>query len=158
MPVRKNKAQGAKQREFSSMTVEQVMETKVQSVHLRTKGDVIASLMIEGFGAVPVIDQRRKLIGIVSEHDLLTALDEGRELGTVTAGEVMTGNPYSVPPATNLATLVHVLRASDLVRVPVVDDKNRLIGIIARRDVLRVYLAAGPLAAGPSGKKPATRK
>lgn len=153
MPVRKNKAQGAKRQDFSSMTVEQVMETKVQSVHLRTKGDVIASLMIEGFGAVPVVDQRRKLVGIVSEHDLLAALDEGKELGTVTAGEVMTGNPYSIPPATNLATLVHVLRASDLVRVPVVDDKNRLIGIIARRDVLRVYLAAGP-----SAGKPKTRK
>jgi CBS domain-containing protein len=39
--------------------------------------------------------------------------------------------------------LVHVLRASDLVRVPVVDDKDRLVGIIARRDVLRTYLATG---------------
>jgi predicted transcriptional regulator len=119
------------------------METKVQSVHLRTKGDVIASLMIEGFGAVPVIDRQRKLIGIVTEHDLLAAIDDGHGLGTVTAGEIMVGNPYSIRPETNLGTLAHVLRASDLVRVPVVDDKERLVGIIARRDVLRTYLSAG---------------
>ncbi|MBX3335127.1 MAG: CBS domain-containing protein, partial [Nitrospira sp.] len=42
---------------------------------------------------------------------------------------------------TTLGTLVHVLRASDLVRVPVVNKKDKLIGIIARRDVLRTYLA-----------------
>jgi CBS-domain-containing membrane protein len=130
-------------KDVSSMTVKQVMETRVQSVHPRTKGDVIASLMIEGFGAVPVVDRHRKLTGIVSEHDLLAAIDDGGSLGALTAGEIMTGNPYSVRPETNLGTLVHVLRASDLVRVPVVDAKDRLVGIIARRDVLRTYLGNG---------------
>ena len=55
----------------------------------------------------------------------------------------MTANPYSVKPETTLGTLVHVLRASDLVRVPVVNAKDKLVGIIARRDVLRTYLATG---------------
>jgi CBS-domain-containing membrane protein len=139
MPTKKVRA--AKVRDVSSMTVKQVMEKRVQSVHLRTKGDVIASLMIEGFGAVPVIDKTGTLVGIVSEHDLLGAIDDGQSLGGLTAGEVMTGNPYSVRPETDLGTLVHVLRASDLVRVPVVDAKDRLVGIIARRDVLRTYLS-----------------
>jgi CBS domain-containing protein len=57
----------------------------------------------------------------------------------------MTGNPYSVRPETILGTLIHVFRASDLVRVPVVDASDRLVGIIARRDVLRTYLSAGPI-------------
>ncbi|MDH4098925.1 MAG: CBS domain-containing protein [Nitrospira sp.] len=142
MPTKK-KVRVVKKQDFVSMTVKQVMETRVQSVHLRTKGDVIASLMIEGFGAVPVIDKTRRLAGIVSEHDLLGAIDDGQSLDALTAGEVMTGNPYSVRPETDLGTLVHVLRASDLVRVPVVDAKDRLVGIIARRDVLRTYLSAG---------------
>jgi|SRR5512147_1144029 CBS domain-containing protein len=141
MPTKK--LQVARAKEFPSMTVKEVMETRVQSVHLRTKGDVIASLMIEGFGAVPVIDKTGTLVGIVSEHDLLGAIDDGLKLGALTAGEVMTGNPYSVRPETDLGTLVHVLRASDLVRVPVVDAKDRLVGIIARRDVLRTYLSVG---------------
>jgi CBS domain-containing protein len=147
MPTKKTvRPPGVK--DFSSMTVRHVMETRVQSAHLGTKGDVIASLMIEGFGAVPVIDGQRKLAGIVSEHDLLAAIDDGHRLDALTAGDIMTGNPYSVRPETTLGALVHVLRASDLVRVPVVDAEDRLIGIIARRDVLRTYLSNG----SPKGK------
>ena len=140
---RKKKAGSAKAKDFDSITVGQVMEKRVQFARLKTKGDVIASLMIEGFGAVPVVDGGRRLAGIVSEHDLLAAMDDGHELGRITAGDIMTGNPYSVRPETTVGTLVHVLRASDLVRVPVVDAKDKLVGIIARRDVLRAYLAAG---------------
>lgn len=142
MRTRKKVGTG-KKKDFASMTVKQVMEKQVQFAHLKTKGDVIASLMIEGFGAVPVIDGERKLAGIVSEHDLLAAIDDGHKLGAVTAGDIMTCNPYSVRVETNLGTLVHVLRASDLVRVPVVDAKDKLVGIVARRDLLRTYLAAG---------------
>lgn len=142
MPTKK-RAEVRKAKDFASMTVKQVMERRVQSARPRTKGDVIASLMIEGFGSVPVIDAKGKLAGIVSEHDLLAAIDDGHSLGALTAGDIMTGNPYSVRAETTLGTLVHVLRASDLVRVPVVDAKDRLVGIIARRDVLRAYLGNG---------------
>lgn len=137
------RAKVVKVKDFDSMTVGQVMEKEVQYVRLRTKGDVIASLMIEGFGAVPVVENGRKLSGIVSEHDLLAAIDDHHHLDAVAAKDIMTSNPYSVRAETTLGTLVHVLRASDLVRVPVVDAEDKLIGIIARRDVLRTYLAAG---------------
>jgi CBS domain-containing protein len=139
MPTKKARARKSP-KNVASLTVKDVMEKHVQFARLKTKGDVIASLMIEGFGAVPVIDNGRRLAGIVSEHDLLAAIDDGHELGRITAGDIMTGNPYSVRTETTLGTLVHVLRASDLVRVPVVDAKDRLVGIIARRDVLRTYL------------------
>jgi CBS domain-containing protein len=142
MPTKK-KVQTVMKKAFGEMTVKQVMQRQVQSAHLTTKGDVIASLMIEGFGAVPVVDAKDKLLGIVSEHDLLAAMDDGHKLGAVAASEIMTCNPYSIHPEAILPTLVHVFRASDLVRVPVVDAKDKLVGIIARRDVLRAYLAAG---------------
>lgn len=140
---RAKRATVGKVKDFDSMTVGQVMEKEVQSVRMRAKGDVIASLMIEGFGSVPVVESGRKLAGIVSEHDLLAAVDDGHRLGAVSAKDMMTANPYSVRTETTLGTLVHVLRASDLVRVPVVDEKDTLVGIIARRDVLRAYLATG---------------
>jgi CBS domain-containing protein len=145
MPTKKKtkKAGAGTKKEFGLMMVKQVMQKQVQSAHLKTKGDVIASLMIEGFGAVPVVDAKDKLLGIVSEHDLLAALDDGRKLGDVVASDIMTFNPYSIHPEAMLSTLVHVFRASDLIRVPVVDAKDKLVGIIARRDVLRAYLAAG---------------
>ena len=142
MPTKK-KARARTKKPFDVKTVKQVMQKQVQAAHLTTKADVIASLMIEGFGAVPVVDSKDKLLGIVSEHDLLAAMDDGHKLAAVTAGDIMMYNPYSIRPETTLSTLVHVLRASDLIRVPVVDAKDKLVGIIARRDILRTYLAAG---------------
>ena len=140
---KRKKAKTSKVKDFDSMTVSQVMEKDVQSVSLKMRGDMIATLLIEGVGAVPVVEKGRKLAGIVSEHDLLAAVDDGHQLGAVTAKDVMTANPYSVRAETTMGTLVHVLRASDLVRVPVVNVKNKLVGIIARRDVLQTYLATG---------------
>ena len=137
------KTRVVKVKDFDSMTVSQVMEKDVQSVPLKMKGDLIAALLVEELGAVPVVEKGRKLAGIVSEHDLLAAVDDGHQLGAIRAKDVMTANPYSVRAETTLGTLVHVLRASDLVRVPVVDAKDKLIGIIARHDVLRTYLATG---------------
>jgi len=145
MPTKKKpkKARIRTKQVFDVMTVKQVMQKQVQAVHLKTKGDIVALLMVEGFGAVPVVDSKDKLLGIVSEHDLLAAMDDGHKLGAVAAGDIMTFNPYSIHPEAMLPTLVHVFRASDLIRVPVVDAKDKLVGIIARRDVLRAYLAAG---------------
>jgi CBS domain-containing protein len=131
MPTKKTVRTG-KKKEFELMTVKQVMQKQVQSAHLKTKGDVIASLMIEGFGAVLVVDAKDKFLGIVSEHDLLAAMDDGHKLGAVAASEIMTFNPYSIHLEVMLPTLVHVFRASDLIRVPVVDAKDILVGIIAR--------------------------
>jgi CBS domain-containing protein len=129
--------------DFGKRQVGEIMETNVQSVHSYTKADVIASRMIEGFGAVPVVDNQQRLIGIVSEHDLLSSLNRGQRWGDLTAEDVMTRSPYSIRPETTIATLVHVLQASNLIRVPVVDAQDKLIGIVARRDILRAYLAAG---------------
>lgn len=141
--MKKKKKAKVKVKDFDSMTVNQVMERDVQFVPLKMKGDLIAALLTEGFGAVPVVEKGRKLVGIVSEHDLLAAVDDHHQLSAVTAKDIMTTNPYSVRPETTLGTMVHVLRASDLVRVPVVNAKDKLIGIIARRDLLQAYLATG---------------
>lgn len=129
--------------DFSRLTVARFMEKDVQIGHLQTKADVLASQMIEGFGAVPIVDEQQRLIGIVSEHDLLSSLERGHNWSKLAAGDIMSPNPYSVRPETELGTLIHVLRASQMIRVPVVDAQGKLIGIIARRDILRGYLNYG---------------
>ena len=90
---------------------------------------------------LPVVDGK-KFVGFVSEFDLLTALRKGKKLNEVTAGEIMTANPVSVTQDTNVMTLIDVLQNNHLIRVPVVDSTGKLIGIVARRDLLRSYLHA----------------
>ena len=51
---------------FDHLRVADVMEKDVQFGHEQTKGDVLASLMIEGFGGVPIVDGNQRLVGIVT--------------------------------------------------------------------------------------------
>jgi CBS-domain-containing membrane protein len=127
---------------FGQMTVGAIMEKEVQSADKETESNMLASYMMEGFGSVPIIDENKKLLGIVSEFDLLTALRKGKNLNEVKAGEIMTANPVSVTQDTNVMTLIDVLQNNHLIRVPVVDSTGKLIGIVARRDLLRGYLQA----------------
>ena len=127
---------------FGQLTVGSVMETEVQSGMKDSEAKLLASYMMEGFGSIPIIDETSKLVGIVSEFDLLKALRKGKNLEEVVAGDIMTPNPVSVTQDTNVLTLIDVLQNNHLIRVPVVDSKGKLIGIVARRDLLRGYLQA----------------
>ena len=127
---------------FGHLTVGSVMEKAVQSGTKEDSAKILASYMMDGFGSVPIVDGNSKLVGIVSEFDLLNALRKGKKLEDVMAGEIMTPNPVSVTQDTNVMTLIDVLQNNHLIRVPVVDSSGKLIGIIARRDLLRGYLQA----------------
>ena len=125
---------------FGKLTVGAIMEKQVQSAEKDTKAEMIASYMMEGFGSVPIVDENNKLVGIVSEFDLLAALRKGEKLKDVAAGEILTPNPVSVTQDTDVVTLMDVLQNNHLIRVPVLDKVGNLIGIVARRDLLRGYL------------------
>ncbi len=127
---------------FGQLTVGTIMEMQVQSAMKDTGAELLASYMMDGFGSVPIVDDQNKLVGIVSEFDLLGALRQGKKLEEVTAGEILTANPISVTKDTDVMTLVDVLQNNHLIRVPVLDNKGSLIGIVARRDLLRGYLQA----------------
>ena len=125
---------------FGKLTVGAIMEKQVQSAEKDTTAEMIASYMMDGFGSVPIVDENNKLVGIVSEFDLLAALRKGKKLQDVTAGEILTANPVSVTQDTDIVTLMDVLQNNHLIRVPVLDNVGNLIGIVARRDLLRGYL------------------
>jgi CBS domain-containing protein len=130
---------------FDRLRVADIMEQEVQFGHEQTKGDVLASLMIEGFGGVPIVDGNQRLLGIVTEFDLLAVLDSGKKLSDISAGQIMTRETISVTPHTDIRTLIYVLQTNHAIRVPVVDNKDgKLLGIVARRDILLGYVSSNP--------------
>ncbi len=139
-PAKRASGAARKPMRFEDLTVKDIVKQRVQSARPDLTCDKVASLLLKAGGAVPVIDKSKHLLGMVSEHDVLAALDEGHVWGTQTARDLMSANPYSVRPETSLPTLVHVLTESDLLSVPVVNEKNRLLGMVTRRDVVRAAL------------------
>ncbi len=143
VPARRAAGQGRAGAEFEQRTVKDILNKRVQPASPGMKGDKVAALLVKQGYAVPVVDKARRLVGVVSEHDLLSALDAGRIWKEQQADELMTANPYSVRPETTLSTLVHVLTESDLLSAPVVNEANRFLGVVTRLDVVRTVLRSG---------------
>jgi CBS domain-containing protein len=90
---------------------------------------------------VPVVDAEGTLIGIVTEYDLLQAMIDGRDLRKILATEVMSAHPLTVTEDQTLDQVADLFQDRYVTRVPVVRNK-KLVGILARRDLLFGYMKA----------------
>lgn len=128
---------------FDDLKAEQFMQ---DAVHFYQKGDSGEKLAREmtagGFGSVPIVDTNGQVIGLVTEFDVLKAIREGKKLSDITAVEIMTSNPWTVGLKTSAPELIQSLQDHHLIRMPVVDDKGKLVGIVARRDILEGHVKA----------------
>jgi len=125
-----------------TLTVGQLMQDAVTTCTPRTDGSTLASLMTRrNFGSLPVVESDGTLVGIVSEYDLLQAMIEGRDLRKILATEIMSAHPVSVTEDQTLAQVAELFQDRYITRVPVVRNK-KLVGILARRDLLFGYLKA----------------
>jgi CBS domain-containing protein len=101
-----------------------------------------ALLCSHGFTAAPVVDAGGGLVGIASEADLVRGriIPDGSAVAPEpdpAVGEVMTPAPATMRPEDDLADVVALMLDARLRSIPIVDD-GKLVGIVTRRDVLRV--------------------
>jgi CBS domain-containing protein len=92
----------------------------------------------ENIGSIPVIENRQsqKLVGIVTDRDLaLKIVAEGRDPQTTKVEEVMTHNVVTCRADDDLQKALAAMANHQLRRIPVVDNDNRIVGIIAQADV-----------------------
>ncbi len=139
-----------------SSTVKDVMSTHVIAVRPSTGyKEMAAMLRDQRVSAFPVIDDGNKVIGIVSESDLLVkeAL-EGTVPGTLhslaqrhvrsqvtglTAADLMTRRAVTIGPDEPASHAARLMYSKRVKRLPVVSEDGTLIGIVTRSDVLSVY-------------------
>ena len=125
-----------------TLTVRQLMQSAVMTVRPETSGLTIAEILTkQNFGSVPVVDLYQTLLGLVSEFDLLKALDDGKDLREVKAEDIMTRTVVTVTEDLPFTDLIVLFRRDSLIRAPVVRGKT-LVGIVARRDLLYGYAKA----------------
>ena len=136
-------------RDFKTLEAEQFMQDVVTSYHVEDTVDKLAGAMSEGgFGSVPILGKDGKLMGIVSEFDLLKAIEEGKEMTKVTAGEIMVKDPITVARNTPAMEIIHLLQERHFIRTPVVDADGKLVGVVSRRDLIQGYLRANKVVGG----------
>lgn len=139
-----------------SSTVKDVMSTHVIAVRQNAPyKELAAALREQRVSAFPVIDDDNKVIGVVSEADLLTkeALDvslrgglsglarqrDRSKANAVTAAGLMTTPPVTIGPDEPVTDAARLMYSRRVKRLPVVSGDGRLIGIVSRSDVLSVF-------------------
>ena len=131
-------------------TVQDVMTRDVVVARPDTPFKELAQLLHEHrIGAVPVLDEVGRVAGVVSESDLALkemerdGAERGEELlkavGT-SAAEVMTAPAVTVRPDVPVAVAARLMHDRRVKHLPVVDWSGALVGIVARADLLKVFL------------------
>lgn len=144
------------------MKVRDHMTVGVVTVTPGTAFKETAELLLEhGITGVPVVDGSLRLLGIVTEADLmskeafgadapvrLAGVGAGRrhrdrrwagKADGLTAGDVMTTNVVTAAPGEQVAVAARRMLTRKVKRLPVVEPDGRLVGIISRHDILRIF-------------------
>jgi CBS domain-containing protein len=143
----------------SHAKVSTVMTTDVASVRPDTSFHELTEILAERkVSAVPVVDDDGRVLGIVSEADLLHKLEfaDGRSGHAVLersahrqarakadgrlAKDVMTSPAVTLPVGASVVKAARLLESHRVKRAPVVDEDGRLVGIVSRADLLKVFL------------------
>jgi len=140
------------------LTVADVMTHDVAQVQPDTPVSEIVSLLIDrALRAVPVVDPDRHVVGMITDGDLLTRdvmdlsvevqralplVERAAQIATLAdqphrATDLMTPNPITLPTTTPLAQAAAVMADRKLKRLPVVDEQDRLVGMVSRYDLLK---------------------
>lgn len=98
--------------------------------------DVALQLLTGLYSGMPVTDEEGKVIGIITELDLLDAVMEGKELVRVTAEDIMTEEAITADVDTPINDIVRTMKEKNIIRLPIT-DKGKLVGIVARCDILK---------------------
>jgi CBS domain-containing protein len=125
---------------MKDLKAKDIMTRPVVSARKNASARDIAMQVLAGlYSGMPVTDEDGKVIGVVTEFDLLRQVSEGRELVKLTAADVMTKAPIAVDVNASVDEILKTMMENNIVRLPVTGD-GRLVGIIARCDILRAFI------------------
>jgi predicted transcriptional regulator len=130
------------------------MSPQVVVAKENTNAEGISARLLAGeFNGVPVVDDSGAVIGIVTAIDILKAIrrsNGNKKLNTMVAKDIMTPNPSVVKKDTPIEDIIDIMIQKEIVLVPVVENgnNNKLIGVVARLDILREKLNEGFITIG----------
>ena len=141
-----------------SLQVRDLMTKNVFIIAPDTDFKAIARLLDDHqVNLLPVLDAEQRVVGVVSEADLLAKVewqgkgrpgrierwllleDDLRKAEGRLASEVMTRNVATIGPRATVSAAAHMMRVNHVKAVPVVDEEGRLVGILSRTDMLKSF-------------------
>ncbi len=90
----------------------------------------------ESIGAVIIIDEKRKILGIITDGDVRRAVAEGNDLQVVRVDEFMTPAPVSISHTMQAVDALSIMQQYEITVLPIVSEEEELIGILHLHDLL----------------------
>jgi len=145
------------------MRIEEIMTTDVITVSTSDSVELCAKLLQENnISGLPVLDESGKVAGMVTEGDLIRRasriktpgyleilggliylgspkkfVEELQRAMSLEAGQLMSKNIISVKPEESVEKAATLMVENSINRLPVVDENDKLVGIVSRRDIMR---------------------
>lgn len=130
------------------MRVAELMSAPAWTVRPETPLKVAAAIMdAQEVSGLPVVDSDGRPVGVVSEADILAKeratarripAETDAKAEAVAAGEAMTAPAITVREEASIAVAAALMTEYDVERLPVVDRRDRVVGVVSRADLLRV--------------------
>jgi CBS domain-containing protein len=121
------------------MKVQELMTKDVKTCSRGNNLAEAAELMWDGdCGALPVVDDAGKVVGIVSDRDICFAVaTKGRLASEILVGEVASGRPlYTCAPGDDVRDALSTMQWHQVRRIPVVNDEGKIAGILSLSDII----------------------
>jgi arabinose-5-phosphate isomerase len=99
--------------------------------------DLMREMSAKGLGATAVVDDANRAIGIFTDGDLRRSIEQGVDLRTAVAGDIMRPNPRTINSQELAAQAADVMEAHAVTSLLVVDDSGALIGALNTNDLMR---------------------
>jgi CBS domain-containing protein len=123
-------------------TAKDIMSTDiVQATEQTTIEEALKILINYRITGLPVVDHAGKMTGVVSDYDLLNQISQSKKMDANVFNECIhfSHKVDSITEDTPLSTIMKEFIDSKYRRLPVVNPDGKLVGIITRRDLMRVF-------------------
>ena len=118
------------------MNVRDAMTARPRSAAPDTPLSQVAQLMDnQDIGAIPILDEDR-LVGMITDRDIVVrGVAKEKDLRGMSSREIASGELVTVGPDQDLSDALHLMAQHQVRRLPVVDDENRLVGVVSQADI-----------------------
>jgi CBS domain-containing protein len=119
------------------MKVKELMTTDVKHCGMETNLAAAAKIMWEGdCGAVPVIDERDRVVGVITDRDIcIAAATRPRTEAEILVKDVISKALYTCAPGDDVRAALETMKSRKVRRLPVVGQEGRLAGIVSIHDI-----------------------
>jgi CBS domain-containing protein len=120
------------------MTVRELQTSNVKAASPDTDLAIVAKMMWDGdCGAIPVVNDERKVIGMITDRDIaIAAATRAKTPAEIRAGDVITNHGvHAVKPDDDVRVALRAMRKHKVRRLPVIDQQQHLAGIVSINDL-----------------------